>query len=91
MDADDGWGGWKVVLISRHFLFKDFSPPPSLRLSLPPSLPPSLRFPLPSSPRQVIEECAERLTDEDVEALCDLVTRHLGGGPAGEGRGGGGE
>ncbi|TFJ83127.1 hypothetical protein NSK_005547 [Nannochloropsis salina CCMP1776] len=40
---------------------------------------------------RVIEECAERLTDEDVEALCDLVTRHLGGGPAGEGRGGGGE
>ena len=29
---------------------------------------------------QVVEECAERLTDEDVDALCALVARHLGVG-----------
>lgn len=28
---------------------------------------------------QVVEECAERLTDEDVDALCELVATHLGG------------
>lgn len=29
-----------------------------------------------------MEECAERLTDEDVDALCELVAAHLGGGEA---------
>ena len=28
---------------------------------------------------KVVEECAERLADEDVDALCELVSTHLGG------------
>lgn len=31
---------------------------------------------------KAVEECAERLTDEDVDALCELVAAHLGGGEA---------
>ena len=33
----------------------------------------------------MVEECAERLTDEDVDALCELVATHLGGPEEGGG------
>ena len=40
----------------------------------------------------MIEECAERLSDEDVDALCELVAAHLGGvGGEGNGNGNGNE
>ena len=50
------------------------------RLTHPPTHPTHL-------PTQVVEECAERLTDDDVDTLCELVATHLGGEAEGEGEG----